>query len=425
MANVVLVGTQWGDEGKGKIVDILAERADYIVRYQGGNNAGHTVVVEGREYIFHVVPSGVLHPQKVCVIGNGVVVDPGELLGEIDALNGQGLKVTGDNLRVSDQAHVILPYHKVLDQLREKKKTALRIGTTGRGIGPCYADKTNRCGIRIGDLLRSDVLAPKLRLNLAEKNEVLKNVYGFQEFSFDEIFSAYSGYGKRLAKHICHCSRLLNQALKEGKSILFEGAQGTLLDIDHGTYPYVTSSSATAGGACIGSGVGPNRIDRVIGVAKAYTTRVGEGPLPTEFPPPLMSEIRLKGKEFGATTGRPRRCGWFDAVVVRHSIAVNGVDELAVTKLDVFDETKTIKICTGYRRGTELVVDFPSDLETLSGCVPVYEEYPGWLADTTAVRRRRDLPANARGYLERLSELLEVPITMISIGSERSQILWQ
>ncbi len=418
MANTVVVGAQWGDEGKGKIIDLLAARADYIVRFQGGNNAGHTVVVKGKEFIFHLIPSGILHSKKICVIGNGVVVDPKVFLEEIQGLRQKGV-VIGGNLRVSEEAHLIFPYHRLQDKWRERRGT--RIGTTGRGIGPCYVDKVARCGIRLADLLDEKIFRRKLKENVDRVNERAVKIYHDRPISFSEIHAEYRRYGKALKKYACNVSLLLNQAIGKKKRILFEGAQGTLLDIDHGTYPFVTSSNATAGGACTGTGVGPTRIDRVIGVAKAYTTRVGEGPFPTEFPESLMDIIRKKGKEFGATTGRPRRCGWFDAVLVNHAIRVNGLDELMVTKIDVLDERKTIKICTAYRIGKKRFTEFPADIERLWDCKPIYEEHPGWLKDTSRCRNFADLPKEAKHYLKRLSQLLKIEITLVSVGSGREQ----
>lgn len=417
MANIVVVGAQWGDEGKGKIIDILARDCDYVVRYQGGNNAGHTVVIDSDEFILHLIPSGILHKNKVCVIGNGVVVDPEALIDEIEMLRKKGIHVD-DNLKISEQVHLIFPYHKALDQLRESKA---KIGTTGRGIGPCYTDKIGRCGIRLADLLDDEIFRKKLKDNLGDKNEVLRKLYNHEGFSFDEIYKKYATYRKAISKYACNSTVVLNEAVKKNKSILFEGAQGTLLDIDHGTYPYVTSSNATAGGACTGTGLGPSKINKVIGVVKAYTTRVGEGPFPTEFPPKLMDEIRKKGKEYGATTGRPRRCGWFDSVIVRHSALVNSLDSIVVTKLDVLDELKTIKIATAYRYKGKTFKDFPSNIEMLWKVEPVYEELPGWMEDTTQVHRFSDLPTNAKKYLKRLQRLVGVKIELVSVGSKREQ----
>ncbi len=422
MPNTIIVGAQWGDEGKGKVIDLLAEKADYIVRYQGGNNAGHTVVIKNQEFILHLIPSGILHPGKICLIGNGVVVDPAALLEEITMLKKRGIEVD-KNLLISDQAHIIFPYHKLLDILKENKKGNTKIGTTGRGIGPCYVDKIARCGIRLADILNKKVLKEKLRANLKEKNDILRNVYGHQELNFAQIYNQYLNYARKIKKFACCGPLVLNKAIKKNKNILFEGAQGTLLDIDHGTYPYVTSSNATAGGACTGTGVSPDKIDKVIGVVKAYTTRVGEGPFPTEFGPDLMEQIRRKGNEFGATTRRPRRCGWFDAVITRHSCLINGINQIAVTKLDVLDDLPKIKICSAYRYKSKIYKYFPSDIEILKSCVPVYEEHPGWAEDTSGITRYQDLPLNARRYLNRLSHLLETKIILVSIGSQRHQTL--
>lgn len=399
------MGAQWGDEGKGKIIDILASDADIIVRYQGGNNAGHTVVIGDNEFILHLIPSGILHKGKTCIIGNGVVIDPDALLKEIEMLRKKGVKVDG-NLLISEAAHVILPYHKVID-----KRRGAEIGTTGRGIGPCYVDKMARCGIRMADLVNEDSLRRKLQANLQDS----------AEFDCEAIYKQYLEYGKKMKKYLANVPIVLSKAMAKKKRILFEGAQGTLLDVDHGTYPYVTSSNATAGGALTGTGVGPTAINKVIGVVKAYTTRVGEGPFPTQFKDELMEKIRSKGKEFGATTGRPRRCGWFDAIIVRHAVIVNGLSEIVVTKLDVLDETENIKVCTGYKYKGKTYKDFPADIDVLSGCEPVYEDHKGWMSDTTSVKKYKDLPKNAKAYLNRLSELLDVKIGMVSVGSKRRQ----
>lgn len=422
MSNTIIVGAQWGDEGKGKVIDLLAEKADYVVRYQGGNNAGHTVVINNQEFILHLIPSGILHPGKICLIGNGVVVDPAALLEEITMLKKRGIEVD-KNLLISDQAHIIFPYHKLLDVLKENKKGNTKIGTTGRGIGPCYVDKIARSGIRLADILNKKVLKEKLQANLKEKNDILKNVYGHQELNFTQIYNQYLNYAKEIKKFACCGPLVLNGAIKKKKNILFEGAQGTLLDVDHGTYPYVTSSNATSGGACTGTGVSPDKIDKVIGVVKAYTTRVGEGPFPTEFGPDLMEQIRQKGNEFGATTRRPRRCGWFDAVITRHSCLINGINQIAVTKLDVLDDLPKIKICTAYRYKGKIYKYFPSDIEILKSCAPIYEEHAGWTEDTSGITRYQDLPLNARRYLNRLSHLLETRIILVSIGSQRHQTL--
>ncbi len=421
MPNIVVVGAQWGDEGKGKVIDLLTEKTDLVVRFQGGNNAGHTVVVGGEPFIMHLVPSGILHTGKLCVIGNGVVVDPEALLEEVEMLKSRGIEVSPENLKVADQAHLIFPYHKILDKLRESRVGPGKIGTTGRGIGPCYTDKAARVGIRIADLLDPEVFARKLKINVEEKNALFTKLYNAPPVDFGEIHRAYSEYADRIRPYVVNAALLLNEALTQGQSILFEGAQGTWLDIDHGTYPFVTSSNATAGGACVGSGIGPAHIDQVIGVVKAYTTRVGEGPFPTEFPPPLMEQIRAKGKEFGATTARPRRCGWFDAMLVRHAIRLNGITEIAVTKLDVLDDSPRVKICTGYRLNGSLLEAPPSVIDRWTELTPVYEEHPGWLRDTSAVGCFEDLPPQARRYLKRIEELLKVKISIVSVGSRREQ----
>ena len=420
--NTVIVGTQWGDEGKGKIIDILSKEVDYIVRYQGGSNAGHTVVADGKEYIFHLMPSGILHKHKICCIGNGVVVDPQALIKEIKDLSSAGIHIDR-RLKISPLVHVILPYHKVLDQLRETRRTN-KIGTTGRGIGPCYADKINRCGIRMVDLLSPGIFKEKLKDNLKEKNEIFKKVYGHAGFSFSSIYKDYLNYGKFLSKYICNIASLLNKATQDKKDILFEGAQGTFLDIDFGSYPFVTSSSATAGGACVGTGLSPVKIDKVVGVAKAYTTRVGEGPFPAEFPVAFAKFIRKKGNEFGATTGRPRRCGWFDSVMVREAILLNGISELAIMKLDVLDGLKTIEICIAYKYKGKLFKEFPDDLEAAKFAKPVYEEMPGWERTVNKIRHYQDLPLNARRYISRLQDILNTKISMISVGSSREDTIF-
>lgn len=418
MANIVVLGAQWGDEGKGKVIDIFTQKCDFVVRYQGGNNAGHTVVIGDDEFILHLIPSGILHKRKICVIGNGVVVDPKALLDEIKMLKNRGIDVDG-RLLISENAHVIFPYHKKLDELKEAKLK--KIGTTKKGIGPCYADKASRSGLRIADLLDADILKEKLAANLDEKNAILDKIYGAKGFSFGELYKEYSAYAKEIKKYVCNTTVLLNDAIKKNKRILFEGAQGTLLDLDHGTYPFVTSSNSTAGGASTGTGVGPTKIGKVIGVVKAYTTRVGEGPFPTEFDKVLMEKIRAKGKEFGATTGRPRRCGWFDSVIVKHAIMVNGISEIVVTKLDVLDDLDSIKICTAYKFEGKRYGEFPSSLKALAGCQPVYEELPGWKSDTTRVTSYSKLPKNAKNYLKRMQDILRTRIVLISVGCERKQ----
>lgn len=420
--NTVLVGAQWGDEGKGKIIDILSAKADCIVRYQGGSNAGHTVVVKGKEYVFHLIPSGILHEEKVCCIGNGVTIDPQALIKEIDGLRASPASLRR-RLKVSSIAHVIMPYHKVLDALREQKRTQ-RIGTTGRGIGPCYADKVNRCGIRMIDLLNPAVLKAKLQDNLIEKNEIFTKVYGHPGFDFSQIYRDYLSFGKRLAPYITNTAAFLNERIEAGDDVLFEGAQGTFLDIDFGTYPFVTSSSATAGGSCTGTGVSPRKIDAIIGVAKAYTTRVGEGPFPTEFAPAFAKRIRAKGKEFGATTGRPRRCGWFDCLMVREAILLNGIQNLALTKMDVLDGLSSISVCTGYSYKGKTFTEYPYDYEVLSKARPVYRQVKGWRSSIRGATAYDRLPAAARSYIALLEDLCATKVSIISIGSGRDETIF-
>jgi adenylosuccinate synthase len=424
MPSTVLIGAQWGDEGKGKIIDLLTESVDFVVRMQGGSNAGHTVRIGNDEFVLHLIPSGILHEGQTCIIGNGVVLDPQSLFEEIDTLTSKGVRVEG-NLLISETTHIILPYHKLLDVLREKLKGSKRIGTTGRGISPAYMDKVGYMGIRAIDLLDQDVFREKLRINLHEKNLFLTRVYEHDPLDFDEVFTQYTAYGERMRPFIRNTELVLNEALKQNKEILFEGAQGTLLDVDFGSYPYVTASSTSAGGACTGSATGPTWIDLVVGVVKAYTTRVGSGPLPTEFPPEADFVDRKKDREYGATTGRSRRCGWFDAVIVRHSVRVNGIGTAALTKLDVLDNVPGIKICTGYRYNGQLLSEFPNSTHVLSKCKPVYEEMEGWMENTSDIRQYEELPKNARRYIERLSELMNAPIAIISVGSERSQTIFR
>jgi len=422
MANIAVVGAQWGDEGKGKVVDFLAKDADIITRYQGGNNAGHTVVVGEEEYIFHLLPSGILHPDKKCVIGNGVVLSPKVLFEEIDHLRQRGVYV-GDNLAISDRAHVIMPYHLLMESADEKNRGAKKIGTTKRGIGPAYVDKVARVGIRVGDLLNPKVFKEKLDFNLSEKARILGKSEQWVESARTAMIEEYRDYANRIEPFVADTSVILNEAIKAGKSILFESAQGTLLDVDLGTYPYGTSSNPTAGGVCTGLGVGPTAIDKVIGVVKAYVTRVGEGPFPTKLPPDMDELIRQKGQEFGATTGRPRRCGWFDAVAARYAVRVNGFTGIAVTKLDILDEMDPIKLCVGYRYNGKTLTEFPSQIDVLENCEPVYESMDGWLADTSELKRYGDLPENARKYLERISQLVEAAVELVAVGRERDRIL--
>ncbi len=423
MSNTILIGAQWGDEGKGKIIDLLAEQSDYIVRYQGGNNAGHTVCFADQKFVFHLLPSGVLHPKKSCVLGNGVVLDLEALFQEIEMLRKSKISVEG-RLFVSDRAHVIFPYHRLMDQLREDRTGEGKIGTTKKGIGPCYADKSDRLGIRVADLMNPKVFRDRLKRVLDEKNLILEKIFNHPPFEFGEMCRTYENYQKKLEPFVRNTSLILDEAYRKKKKVLFEGAQGTLLDVDYGTYPFVTSSNASAGGAITGAGVSPARIDQVIGVVKAYTTRVGEGPFPTEFPPDLMEQVRKRGEEYGATTGRPRRCGWFDAVVVRHSALVNGLGQMAVMKLDVLDGMPTIKICIAYDVKGKRYEHFPADIEALEYAKPVYEEHPGWEGPVSTARSRSDLPKNARAYLKRLEQLVGVPISIISVGSKREETIF-
>ena len=419
--NTILVGAQWGDEGKGKIIDVLTEQADVVVRTQGGNNAGHTVFIGKQKYVLHLVPSGILRKKKICVIGNGVVVDPVGLVEEIQGLRKLGVKING-NLFVSETAHVVFPYHRELDAQREVLKGKNKIGTTKRGIGPAYGDKAARVGLRMIDLVDARRFREKLDAKIAENNEVLK-AFGAAPLSFKEVHAAYRRAGDYLKPFVVNTVTLLHQAVRRGDDILFEGAQGTFLDIDFGTYPYVTSSNTTAGGACTGSGVAPNRMDRVVGVMKAYTTRVGEGPLPTENAE-IADMLHAMGREFGATTGRPRRCGWFDSVATRHATMVNGIDDLAVTNLDGLDTVETIKVCIGYRDGKRKYDYVPNDVEVLSRCEPVYAEFPGWRTPTHNTRAWKDLPAKARSYLKAIAELSDAKLFIASVGPGREQTIF-
>jgi len=418
----VVVGSQWGDEGKGKIVDILSRDADVVVRFQGGSNAGHTVVTRKGTYIFHLIPSGILTRGKVCVLGSGVVIDPGALIGELDRLHEKGIKV-GRNFVISQRAHVIMPYHKAIDKAAEKAKGSRRIGTTGKGIGPAYVDKMARIGVRMGDLLNPEVFRNKVEDNLIEINNFLRHVYKARGFTADRIVEEYLKYADRLGPHIADDSLLLHKAIESGRRVLFEGAQGTHLDIDFGTYPFVTSSSSCAGGACIGTGVGPTKIDAVLGVTKAYSTRVGSGPFPTELSDAVGEGLQERGQEFGATTGRVRRCGWLDAVVLRYAVRVNGCTSLAVTKLDVLDGSRQLKIAVGYRHKGKLYRDMPADLQVLTDCEPVYEVMPAWMGSTTAVTSYKALPREAKRYLNRIEELTGCPIDIVSTGSHREHTI--
>jgi len=418
MANVAIIGAQWGDEGKGKVVDLFTDETDIVVRFQGGNNAGHTLVVDGTKTVLHLVPSGALHPDKLCVIGNGVVVDPQALFAEIDELTQAGIHV-GDRLVISDKAHLILPYHRELDLLSEARRGERKIGTTSRGIGPAYEDKIARRGVRVGDLANADALTDAIRHNVEARNRII----GDSTMDAREVLDDLRAAWKRMAPWVTDVSLFLARARAAGRSIMFEGAQGTLLDIDHGTYPYVTSSNATIGGVCTGLGIPPRAIDGILGVAKAYTTRVGEGPLPTELTGEIGDRLRESGQEFGAVTGRPRRCGWYDAVAVRYAVRVNGLDALALTKLDVLDGMKELQICTSYRCGGATLTEFPGDVAQLAACEAVYETMPGWKTPTKGARRFADLPGDAQRYIARLEELTGVPATIVSTGSAREDTI--
>jgi adenylosuccinate synthase len=420
MPAVAVVGAQWGDEGKGKVVDAISGKADIIARYQGGPNAGHTVVIKDKKYIFHHIPSGILRASKKCVIGNGVVVDLPTLVKEIDKLEASGLPVKG-RLFISERTHLIPPYHKVQDVESENKKYGGKIGTTGRGIGPSYSDKVARTGIRMVDLLNEKLLKEKLKSCLEEKNNLLQKIYQVEGLDYDEIYEEYASLAPRIASYIKDTGSMLRAALRDGQNLLIEGAQGTMLDVDQGTYPFVTSSNSTVGGACAGLGIPPRSINKVIGVMKAYTTRVGMGPFPTELNDNMGDLLRDRGGEYGSTTGRPRRCGWFDAVVARLALELNGMDGLAVTKLDVLDECETVKICTAYQINGKELNRVPAETSALERCQPVYETLPGWMSSTVGINNWEDLPEKARDYLKRLEAILQAKILFVSTGAERDQ----
>jgi adenylosuccinate synthase len=420
MANTILVGAQWGDEGKGKIIDYLTDDADIVVRSQGGNNAGHTIVHGKKKFVLHLIPSGILRRGKTCVIANGVVVDPVALVGEIDGLRGRGIKV-GKNLLLSDCAHLVMPWHRLLDEQREVRKGKNKIGTTKRGIGPAYGDKAARTGLRVGDLLDKDVFARKLKLRLEENNAVLKSL-GAKPIAYQPLLKSYLAAAKVLRPHVTNTVVWLHDVMSRGKSLLFEGAQGTYLDIDHGTYPFVTSSNTTAGGACTGSGVPPHRMDTVIGVMKAYTTRVGEGPFPTEDDA-LGDMLHGMGREFGATTGRARRCGWFDAVATHYAAMINGIDKLAITNLDGLDAVPEIKVCTAYKLDGKTLRHPPTDSAEWARCRPVYRKFPGWMKPTSGVRRFNDLPLNARCYVRALADLTGAKLGIVSVGAAHDETI--
>ena len=421
MSTVVVTGTQWGDEGKGKIVDYLAEKADIIVRYQGGSNAGHTVAVNGKEYKLRLMPSGMLYDNKICVIANGVAFNPKVILKEMASLEKEGHSVEG--LRISNRAQVVMPYHNLMDGLEEQEKGDLKIGTTKNGIGPCYVDRDNRVGIRVCDLLEEDTFCEKLKQNLELKNRDLVKIYGQQPLSYEEIRDEYLGYAAKLKKYVIDTSAFLNREIKAGKKIMFEGAQATMLDIEHGTYPYVTASHPTAGGVPSGAGIGPNKIDKVVGIVKAYCTRVGEGPFPTEQLNEIGDKIRDCGHEYGTVTGRPRRTGWLDACVVRYAGNLSGIDYMAVTRLDILDSFDEIKMCVNYKYDGKILDEMPASLKVLANVEPVYETFPGWKCDTSSIRKYEDLPENARKYLERMSEVTGIGLGYVSVGPNRDQTI--
>lgn len=424
MPNIVIVGSQWGDEGKGRIVDLLAERVDIVVRYQGGNNAGHTIVIGDKSIILHHIPSGILRKGKVSVIGNGVVIDPSILLEEINYIKSAGYDVNENNLRISDRAHVIMPYHKEIDATRENRMGKDKIGTTGRGIGPVYEDKFARRGIKISDILDEQVFRERLSTVIDERNLYITRVLNGEGVDEDQILKQYLDYGRQIKPYVTDTTYLLNDYIREGKSVLFEGAQGTLLDIDFGTYPYVTSSNAGSGGVSIGTGVGPRSIDKVIGVVKAYTTRVGEGPFPTEITDTAGERLRKEGKEYGATTGRSRRCGWLDLVALNYSIRINGINSIALTKLDVLSGFEKIKLCVAYKYNGRVIDEFPSNLKVLNECEPVYEEMDGWEEDLADINEFSELPENARKFIRRIEDYSNVSVWLVSVGPSREKIIY-
>jgi len=423
MPNVVVVGTQWGDEGKGKVVDLLTARSDLVVRFQGGNNAGHTLVVEGKQFIFHIIPSGILYEDKKCLIGNGLVVDPEVLLEEMENLKAAGISVGPERLSLSEKAHIIMPYHKAVDLAKESAKGKAKLGTTGRGIGPCYEDKAARIGVRAVDLTDPEILEEKVRANLREKNFILEKFLGAQPLEAGPILDTYLPMGEKLAPFITDVSVELDQALKEEKHILFEGAQGTHLDVDHGTYPFVTSSNPVAGSACAGAGIGPKQLHHVVGIVKAYTTRVGAGPFVTELEDKTGDYIQERGKEFGATTGRRRRCGWLDLVVVRDSVRLNGLDSLAITKLDVLTGLERLKVCVGYEIEGKRVDQRPASLRRMAACVPIYEEMPGWQEDISTARDLNQLPREAKAYIDTIEDVTGIPVSIVSVGAGRDETI--
>ncbi len=423
MSNVVVIGAQWGDEGKGKVVDLLASRADMVVRFQGGNNAGHTLVVNGEQTICHLIPSGILHKEKKCLIGNGVVVDPEVLLDEIERLSSKGISISPENLSLSEKAHLIMPYHKAIDAASETAKGKDKIGTTGRGIGPCYEDKVGRRGVRAIDLFDPEILAEKIQANLKEKNFLLTDFYKAEALEFKPIYDKYMEMAERLKPYISNVSIAVDQVARRNGKILFEGAQGTHLDIDHGTYPFVTSSNPVSGSVCAGVGVGPGKLHHILGIVKAYTTRVGSGPFPTELNDETGTYIQENGKEFGATTGRRRRCGWLDLAMMKDSIRYNGLDSIGMTKLDVLTGLDVIKVCIAYELDGKKIDFMPASLKDLARCKPVYEEFPGWKADISSARSIDELPGEAKNYIKKLEEIMEVPFSIISVGPMRDQTI--
>jgi len=421
LSGIILLGTQWGDEGKGRITDLLAGQMDMVVRFQGGDNAGHTVVADGVQFKLHHIPSGILYPDIICVIANGVVVNPEVLIGELDNLTGKGINT--ENLRISGNAHLVMPYHIILDKAGEQGLGKSKIGTTHKGIGPAYADKAYRSGIRVQDLLDLKIFRVKLDEALKLKNEIIKKVYNLEPLNLEEIFEKYKSYVERIGKYVVDTSLLINKYLEDGKFVFFEGAQGTLLDIDHGTYPFVTSSSTIAGGACIGAGIGPKQINEIIGVMKAYTTRVGSGPLPSEIEDRTGDYMREKGYEYGTTTGRPRRCGWLDTLVVKYSIMINSIDSIALTKLDVLSGIDEIKICVAYDYEGKIYKDLPPHQTIMHKCKPVYKVFKGWKENIDKIKTYEQLPENTRKYIEEIEKLIEIPISLVSVGPERNQII--
>ncbi len=421
MPSIVIVGTQWGDEGKGRITDLLAKKVDYVVRFQGGDNAGHTVLLKDKEFKLHLIPSGIFYPHVCCVIGNGVVVNPEVLISEIENLEKQGYST--DNLKISCNAHLVMPYHRILDKAGENRLGKSKIGTTHKGIGPVYSDKAARIGIRTQDILDLKIFRKKLEVNLKLKNAIMEKIYGLKPLDLEEVFEKYKGFAEKIGKYIEDTSFLINQALDKNKKVLFEGAQGTLLDIDHGSYPFVTSSSTVAGGTYSGAGIGPGRLDEVLGIVKAYTTRVGSGPFPTEDEGKTGNYLREKGHEYGTTTGRPRRCGWLDMVILKYSAMINQLDSIALTKLDVLTGLEKLKICTGYKYGDKLFENHPNHQTVLHKCRPVYEEMDGWKENIKDIKNFQNLPENAKKYIKNIENILKIPVSMVSVGPERNQII--